>query len=48
LERIRFVDREVAAIAVFAVDDLQAVLRDTPARVASGLSASLALYLAAE
>lgn len=48
LERIRFADGEVAAIAVFAVDDLQAVLRDTPARVASGLSASLALYLAAE
>jgi isopentenyldiphosphate isomerase len=46
LERIRFADGEVAAIAVFAFDDLQAVVRGAPERIASGLSASLAWYLA--
>lgn len=45
LERIRFADGEVAAIAVFADDDLQDLMREAPERIASGLSASLALYL---
>ncbi len=45
LERIRFADGEVAAIAVFAVDALQVITRDQPEQIASGLGASLAMYL---
>jgi 8-oxo-dGTP pyrophosphatase MutT (NUDIX family) len=37
-------DREVAAIAVFSLADLEAMIRCFPERVASGLKGSLALY----
>lgn len=47
LSGLRFVDGEVAAVAVFAVAELQMLLARFPERVASGLAASLPLYLAA-
>jgi isopentenyldiphosphate isomerase len=45
LERIRFADGEVAALAVFAVDELRALVTAMPERVASGLTGSLHLYV---
>lgn len=45
LSRIRFLDREVAALALFAVSEVQTLLDTAPGRVASGLAASWPLYL---
>jgi isopentenyldiphosphate isomerase len=45
LDRIRFADGEVAAIAVFGVEDLRSTITREPERFASGLRASLAFYL---
>ena len=45
LSRIRFVDGEVAAVALFAVADVQTTIDTAPERVASGLARSWALYL---
>jgi isopentenyldiphosphate isomerase len=45
LPRIRFVDREVAAVALFAIPEVQALLDRAPERVASGLAASWPHYL---
>jgi isopentenyldiphosphate isomerase len=44
LARIRFADGEVAAIALFTVEELRALVRAYPERVASGLTGSLHLY----
>ena len=44
LGRIRFADGEVAALAIFAVDELRALVEAHPERVASGLAGSLYLY----
>jgi len=44
LSRIRFVDREVAAVALFALPEVQALIDATSERVASGLAASWPLY----
>jgi isopentenyldiphosphate isomerase len=45
LERVRFADGEVAALAVFALPALHVMLNDYPERFASGLAASFPLYL---
>lgn len=45
LSRIRFVDREVAALALFAVSEIQTLLDTALHHVASGLTASWPLYL---
>ena len=44
LERVRFADGEVAGLALFDVDELQALVCAHPERVASGLTGSLPLY----
>jgi len=44
LERIRFVDGEMAGIAVFAVPELAELIRAHPETVASGLAASAGFY----
>jgi len=43
--RIRFVDGEVAGICLFRLAELKELVKRFPDRVASGLSASLGLYL---
>jgi isopentenyldiphosphate isomerase len=45
LSKIRFVDGEVGAVALFAVPEVQAMLDAVPERVASGLAGSWPLYL---
>jgi isopentenyldiphosphate isomerase len=45
-DRIRFTDREVAALAVFSLAEIQGMMAAFPDRVASGLTHSLPLYLA--
>lgn len=45
LSRVRFVDREVAALALFGVSEVQPLIDASPDRVASGLAASWPLYL---
>jgi len=45
LSRIGFVDREVAAISVFALSELEAIINTYPERVASGLTESFLVYL---
>lgn len=45
LSKIRFADREVAAISVFALSELQALIGAFPERVASGLTESFPIYL---
>ena len=45
LERIRFADGEVAALAVFSISELEELVRRQPERVASGLAHSLPIYL---
>jgi isopentenyldiphosphate isomerase len=47
LSRIRFLDREVAALALFAASEVEPLLDTAPDRVASGLAASWPLYLRA-
>jgi 8-oxo-dGTP pyrophosphatase MutT (NUDIX family) len=46
LQRIRFVDHEVAAIAVCSLTEIEMLLDTHPERVASGLTHSWPLYLA--
>jgi 8-oxo-dGTP pyrophosphatase MutT (NUDIX family) len=48
LARIRFVDGEVAAMAVFSTAEIQMLLHSHPERIASGLARSWPLYLAAK
>lgn len=43
-ERLRFVDGEVAALAVFRVSELATLLRDFPERVGGGLRDSFPFY----
>ena len=45
LSRIRFLDREVAALALFAISEVQTLIDTSPEHVASGLTASWPLYL---
>jgi len=45
LSSIGFVDREVAAISVFALSELEAIINTYPDRVASGLTESFPVYL---
>jgi isopentenyldiphosphate isomerase len=45
LPKIRFVDGEVAAISMFDLSELQALIATFPERTASGLRGSLPLYL---
>jgi isopentenyldiphosphate isomerase len=45
LSKIRFADREAAAISVFALPELQALIDADPERIASGLAASFPIYL---
>ncbi len=47
LEKIRFLDGEVAGVAFFKVSEIEALLSKYPERVASGLAQSLPLYHAA-
>jgi 8-oxo-dGTP pyrophosphatase MutT (NUDIX family) len=47
LSRIRFVDGEVAAVALFSRVEIQMLLNSRPERVASGLAHSWSFYLAA-
>jgi isopentenyldiphosphate isomerase len=44
LPRIRFVDREVAALSIFAVPEVQRLIGSSPQCVASGLAGSWSLY----
>jgi len=44
LHKVRFVDGEVAAISVFSLSELQALINTFPERVASGLLESFPLY----
>jgi isopentenyldiphosphate isomerase len=44
LSRMRFVDREVAAVALFAVDGIERLIESAPQRVASGLAGSWRMY----
>jgi 8-oxo-dGTP pyrophosphatase MutT (NUDIX family) len=46
LPRIRFVDHEVAAVAIYSLAEIQMLLDAHPERVASGLAHSWPLYLA--
>lgn len=48
LEKVRFVDGEVAAIAIFTLSELQTLISRSPERVASGLKESLPIYLKAK
>jgi isopentenyldiphosphate isomerase len=43
--KIRFADGEVAAISVFALSELEAMIGAFPGRIASGLAASFPMYL---
>ncbi len=45
LSRIGFVDREVAAVSVFALSEIEAIINTYPERVASGLTESFPVYL---
>ena len=45
LLNLRFVDREVAAISVFTLSELQTLINNFPERVASGLIESFPIYL---
>jgi len=45
LSSIGFVDREVSAISVFALSELEAIINTYPERVASGLTESFPIYL---
>lgn len=45
LQRIRFLDGEVAAISIFSLSELQALIDTFPERVASGLLGSFPTYL---
>jgi 8-oxo-dGTP pyrophosphatase MutT (NUDIX family) len=45
LLKARFADGEVAALAVFALSELEALMEAFPERVSSGLMASLPVYL---
>jgi isopentenyldiphosphate isomerase len=45
LQRIRFVDGEVAAISLFALSELQALIDTFPERVAPGLLGAFPTYL---
>ncbi len=44
VERIRFIDGEVAGISIFAVDELRALIQRNPEKIASGLSDAIGLY----
>jgi isopentenyldiphosphate isomerase len=48
LIKMRFVDREVAAISIFSLSELQALISSFPERVASGLRESFPVYLKAK
>jgi isopentenyldiphosphate isomerase len=48
LSRIRFVDGEVAAVALFAASEVRRLIEAAPERVASGLALSWAVYLERE
>jgi isopentenyldiphosphate isomerase len=45
LSKIKLADREVAAISVFPLSELQAMMDAFPERIASGLTASFPIYL---
>jgi 8-oxo-dGTP pyrophosphatase MutT (NUDIX family) len=44
LLKLKFVDREVAAISIFKLSELEAIISDFPERVASGLGKSFPMY----